>query len=118
MLFLMDRKNKDLTALRIIDVAAITVHRVLPWLLAIVLLMLVRSTVSSITGQDTLTGAWLEFTSHIRVSRGFAFVFGGFGILYGLQQRNLRRAEERRLFQRLAELENRLESNANEAFKK
>lgn len=108
MLFLMDRKSKDLITLRIIDLVAIAVHRVLPWLLAIGLLMLARNAVSSITGQDTLTGSWLEFTSHIRVSRGFAFVFGGFGILYGLQQRSLRRAEEKRLYQRLAQLENRL----------
>lgn len=83
---------------------------IVPWLLALAVLAALRDAALALSGQNTLFGAWVEFTSNIRVSRGFAFVFGTLGILYGLQQRSHRRAEEQRLTQRIRQLEHRLEA--------
>jgi hypothetical protein len=86
---------------------SVFVEKVLPWIAAIGLVLAVRSAALALSGQETTLGAWLELTSRVRVSRGFALVFGGLALLYGLQQRNLRRLETRRLAARIAELERR-----------
>jgi hypothetical protein len=38
--------------------------------------------------------AWVELSGNLKVTRGFAFIFGGMGFLYGLQQRRLRLMEQ------------------------
>jgi hypothetical protein len=83
-------------SLAVVHIVALLIQKVLPWILAIVLMTAVRETAYSASGQSRLMDAWRELTQNIKVSRGFALVFGSFGILYGLQQRNLRRAEHAR----------------------
>jgi hypothetical protein len=50
----------------------------------------------------------ISLLSSVSRTRGFAFVFGFCGVVYGLQQRNLRRTETERLHQRIAVCEARL----------
>jgi hypothetical protein len=91
-----------------IHLASLLIQKVVPLALAVWLVLLVRDTALSLSGEDTLLAAWISLTSNIRVSRGFALVFGGAGIYYGISQRNLRRAELARATARIAELERRL----------
>jgi len=100
----MGRPNKP-AALIIIDLISLSIHKVLPWLLAVWLVIAVRDAAMSLSGEGSLFRAWVELTSNLRVSRGFAFVFGVFGIVYGLRQRSLRETQYRHLSQRISELE-------------
>lgn len=93
--------------LRLIHLTSLCVQYVLPWGLAILLVLAVRDTALALTETDSVTRAWLDIARNIRVSRGFAFVFGAGCVFYGLQQRNLRRADRRRLLDRIAILERR-----------
>jgi hypothetical protein len=96
--------------LRLIDLASLFVAKVLPWLLAIWLVYAVKEAAASLSGKDTLLGSIVELAGRVRVTRGFAFIFGGLGIFYGLQQRSLRHAAERYLRGRVAELEAKLQA--------
>jgi hypothetical protein len=59
-----------------IHLLSVFIQKVAPWLLAIVLILAVGSTVTTITDQDSIWGAFLRMNSNIRVSRGSALVFG------------------------------------------
>ena len=96
-------------AIALIDFVSLLVSKVVPWLLAIWLVVEVRNTAISLSGKDTLIGAFVELSSNVRVTRGFAFIFGAFGLFYGFKQRTLRRASEQHLRKRVADLESRKE---------
>ena len=91
--------------LRLIHLTSLCIQYVLPWGLSILLILAVRDTALAMTETDSAAKAWVDIAGNIRVSRGFAFVFGAGCVLYGLQQRNLRRADRKRLLGRIATLE-------------
>jgi len=97
----------ETSILRLIHLTSLCIQYVLPWGLAILLILVVRDTALVVTDTDSVASAWLDIARNIRVSRGFAFVFGAGCVVYGLQQRNLRRADRRRLLDRIATLERR-----------
>jgi len=101
--------------LRLIHLTSLCAQFVLPWVLAILLLLVIRDTALALTETESAARAWLSIARNIRVSRGFAFVFGAGCVLYGLQQRNLRRADRRRLLGRIATLERRTQAGAEAA---
>lgn len=100
--------NPDSPSRRLFHLACLFVQYAMPWLLAIALVVVIRDTALAMTGSDSILRAWVELVSNIRVSRGFAFVFGGACTLYGLHQRKLRRLDRKRLLDRIAVLEQRL----------
>jgi hypothetical protein len=85
--------------------ASLLIEKVLPWGLAIVLIREISESARILSGSETLWSAWLEFSSHLRVTRGFAFIFGGMGFLYGFQQQRLRHREEAQFLARISRLE-------------
>lgn len=84
---------------------AIFVHKALPWILAVILLHVVAQSALAFSGTDSLVGAWLELTSNMKVTRGFAFIFGGIGLLFGMQQRRIRQLEQAQFSARISALE-------------
>lgn len=98
-------KGADALMLKLIDLLSQMAHRVLPWLLLVVALYVLQRTVGTLTRQETAAGAWIALMGKAQATRFFAFVFGVCGMLYGLQQRNLRRAAIKRLEARIAKLE-------------
>lgn len=101
-------------AQRLFHLACLFVQYVMPWLLAIGLIIVVRDTALAMTESNSVLRAWVEIISNIRVSRGFAFVFGGGCVFYSLHQRKLRRLDRRRLLDRIAVLERRLQPPAGQ----
>jgi len=97
----------EISLLRLIHLMSLCIQYVLPWGLGILLVLVVRDTALAMTETDSAAKAWLGIAGNIRVSRGVAFVFGVGSVLYGLQQRNLRRADRTRLLDRIATLEQR-----------
>jgi hypothetical protein len=73
---------------------SILVSKALPWVLAILLIRAVADAAVSLSGAPNLLSAWVELSGNLKVTRGFAFIFGGMGFLYGLQQRRLRLMEQ------------------------
>ena len=98
-------KGADALVLKLIDLLSQMAHRVLPWLLLVVALYALQDAVRTLTRQETPAGAWIALMGSVRATRFFAFVFGVSGMLYGLHQRNLRRAAISRLEGRIAKLE-------------
>jgi hypothetical protein len=85
--------------------ASLFIHKALPWILAVILLHVVAQSALAFLGTDSLLGAWLELTSNMKVTRGFAFIFGGIGLLFGMQQRRIRQLEQAQFSVRISELE-------------
>lgn len=104
----------DSPAHRLFHLTCLFVQYVMPWLLAIGLIIEIRETALAMTETNSVLRAWVEIVSNIRVSRGFAFVFGGGCTLYGLHQRKLRRLDRKRLLDRIAVLERRLQPAAGQ----
>ena len=96
---------KKQIALSLIDLVSGFVQKVAPWLAAVWLVVAVREAAISMGDDESFLGAWIKLTSNLRVSRGFAFVFGIFGTVYGLKQRSLRQTQFLQLSQRISELE-------------
>lgn len=106
--------DRNFLGRRIFHLACLFVQYCMPWLLAIGLIFVVRDTALTMTETNSALRAWVEIVANIRVSRGFAFVFGGGCIFYGLQQRKLRRLDRRRLLDRIAALEQRLQLSSSQ----
>ena len=83
----------------------LAIHRIFPWILAIVLVLAVRAAAMDLAGAPSLLAAWVELTTSIKATRPFAFLFGAMGIFYGFNERKLRRATESQLARRIPELE-------------
>lgn len=93
----------------LVNVLAILTNKVAPWVVGIWFILTIKEAALAISGENSFSAAWVQFTSNIRVSRGFAFLFGLCGIFYGLQQRTLRRTEIAELTKRIEKLRNVLE---------
>ncbi len=92
-------------AFKILDLLSILSYRVAPWaLLALVFYFFRQIVIGFEEGRPGLE-MWIGIMTNVTRTRIFAFIFGFAGMLYGLQQRNLRRAESERLQKRIAELE-------------
>lgn len=97
---------------KVIDLLATALHRILPWILAVWLLASLRATILAVAGPDDLGSVWLQLLSGANRTRGFAFVFGMMGMIYGFRQRDLRHAAVNRLALQIRNLEQRLEASA------
>jgi len=80
--------------LAVVHIISLLVSRVGPWVLAIALIRAVADSALALSGADNLFGAWIQFSTNLKVTRGFAFVFGAVGFVYGVQQRRLRLLEK------------------------
>jgi hypothetical protein len=89
-----DRSPSRSYILAAIHFLSILVSKGLPWLLAILLIRTVADVAVELSGAPNFVGAWIELSSNLKVTRGFAFIFGGLCFLYGLQQRRLRLMEQ------------------------
>lgn len=92
-------------ALRLIDLFSFALHRLSPWVLAIVGLYLLRDILVALNQESSATAFWVQLMGNVQRTRGFAFLFGGLAIVYGLKQRELRRTAVDRLSHRVTELE-------------
>jgi hypothetical protein len=77
-----------------IHLLSLLISKVLPWVLLIFLIRAVADAAVDLSGAPGVLGAWVELSGNLKVTRGFAFIFGGMGFLYGLQQRRLRLMEQ------------------------
>lgn len=100
---------------KMLDLIAVLMHSVAPWLLLAIALYLFRDIVIRLTTGETGVEIWVELVSNVSRTRAFAFVFGFFGIYYGLKQRNLRESAIAGLTARIDELENRIRKNQEPA---
>jgi hypothetical protein len=97
----------------LVNVLAILANKVVPWMVGIWFVLTIKDAALAISGENSIADAWVQFTSNIRVSRGFAFLFGACGIVYGLQQRSLRRAEVSELTKKVEKLQSALQNWGN-----
>ncbi len=95
----------DQQSARGLGLVAVLLDRVAPWLLVCISLLLLERAIAAAARADTAGSVIVFLMSNVKVTRGFAFVFGLAGVIYGLQQRSLRRAEAARQERRIAELE-------------
>ena len=91
-----------------LDVLALAIRRLAPWLVLLCALWLVRDTAARLSGKHSGVELWIMWMSSAKVTRLSAFIFGVAGVLFGLQQRSLRRSEQDRMGRRLEQLEARL----------
>ena len=94
--------------IKFLDLATWVVYSVVPWGLLTVALYLLLRVMTAVSPAQSTAETFISLLSNVSRTRGFAFVFGFCGVVYGLQQRNLRRAEVHRLRARIAALEDRL----------
>lgn len=80
------------------------VLRLAPWAALVLCFWLIERIAIHLTAQPA-GGAILQVLSNIRVTRSLAFVLGIAGVLYGLQQRNLRRRSELLYQERIRQLQ-------------
>ena len=100
-----ERSSDGAANLNVLNVVALTLRYVIPWLGVCVALYLFAGIVAAALGSSSISNAWVQLMSNVSRTRGFAFVFGFLGVLYGIQQRNLRPASVTRLRARLTALE-------------
>jgi hypothetical protein len=81
-----------------------TVLRLAPWLALVSCFWFVEQTAEHLM-QKPAGAAILQVLSNVRVTRSLAFVFGIAGVLFGLQQRGLRRKAEALYQERIRQLE-------------
>jgi hypothetical protein len=89
------------------EILILLIRKALPWVFLLAALYQIRLTASALTGKDSMVELWIMWMSNAKVTRLSAFVFGLAGVAYGLSQRTLRRAVEKRMEERIAELEKR-----------
>lgn len=106
-----DQRLQPSLTWKALDLIAVLMHHVAPWLLLAIALYLFRDIVIRLTTGETGVEIWVELVSNVSRTRAFAFVFGFFGIYYGLKQRNLRESAVSSLTTRIEELENRIRQN-------
>jgi hypothetical protein len=94
-------------ALRSRLLLAVLLEQFARWLPVIIVLVLLKEITHELAGQRSFVDAWLLLMAQAKVTRLFAFVFGFAGVLYGFQQRNLRRSLEKQWQSRLEALESR-----------
>jgi hypothetical protein len=89
--------------LKLIDLAAVALRYVAPWvLLCVALYLLLRvAQIATQPGSDVLA----DLLSNVTRTRALAFIFGIMGMMYGIRERNLRRAAVVRLSTRVEALE-------------
>ena len=82
---------------RPLDLLSFLVTTILPLLLWLAALYTLRDVLLAATQQRSMLPAWVELMSGLSRARGFGFVFGFLGILYGVQQHWLRAKLEAKL---------------------
>jgi len=92
-----------------LDIIADVIHLGLPWGSLVAIAVLFYLSVSRLAGQTTLAQIGMSFIGDIRVSDAVAYIFGGSGFLYGLNERRLRHKKTERLASHAIELEKMLD---------
>jgi len=88
-----------------LDIIADAIHLGLPWGCLVAIFVLLYLGVSRLAGQTTFAQIGMSFIGDIRVSDAVAYVFGGSGFFYGLNERRLRHKKTERLAAHAQELE-------------
>lgn len=79
------------------------IRKTLPWAALLLALWGILETASGLLGKDSMLEVWIAWMGKARVTRLSAIIFGLAGIVYGLQQRVLRRELEKTLAECLRE---------------
>ncbi len=95
--------------IRAIDLATVVVSRLGPWILLAAAAYYLRGAVVEAAQEKALWPAWLRMLTRLNQVRAFGFIFGLLGLVYGIRERELRRAAVKRLSERNRELEGLLE---------
>jgi hypothetical protein len=101
----MSRKTTDRIALKLIDLLTALISKLGPWVLAVLASCYIRASILAATQQQTAWAAWMRMMAGLNQVRAFAFIFGMVGLVYGIRERELRRAAVKRLRRRNTELE-------------
>ena len=72
------------------EIVADAVHLGIPWGAFVIIFGFVAYMVSHIAGKTTLAQIGMSFIGDIRISDAVAYIFGGSGFAYGLNERRLR----------------------------
>jgi hypothetical protein len=99
--------------LKFINVFALALRYAVPWLCLCVALYLFAGIMAAAFQSESGANIWIQLMSNVSRTRAFAFVFGFLGVLYGIQERNLRRTTVKRLRARLNTLEQALTQKSN-----
>ena len=91
--------------LKVLDLLALLVDRLIPWFLLLVVIVVFRRLAGFLFSDYSTSETWIAIMANVSRTRAFALIFGFFGILYGLQQRSLRRQAVARLSARVRTLE-------------
>ncbi len=94
---------------KLIDLAASAFSLLIPWGALIVIAYYLSGSINVLAGKYTFADIGFRVLSDIRVSDGVAYLLGGGGVAYGLNERRLRRKTIERLSGRIQELEKRLD---------
>jgi hypothetical protein len=86
-----------------------TIHTIVPWTAAIVIMYFFYRSVASLAGQYTLAQIGMGFLGDFRLSEGVAYVFGAGGVAYGAKRRKLQGDNIERTAKRISDLEKRID---------
>jgi len=95
---------------RIVDMIGSIFHIIVPWAGAVLVAFLFYRSVASLAGRYTFEQIGVGFLGDFRISEGFAYVFGGGGVVYGMKHRKLHGDNLERMAGRIAELEKLLDA--------
>ena len=90
--------------------ALVTLVRSLFWaLVALAIAYWTKDVLVAYAGKSTMADVALRLVADLQIDRAAAYIFGGGGVAYGLQQRRLLRRNIARLTPRAKELETRID---------
>ena len=84
--------------------AAVLTH-LITWVGISVLGFFLYRSVDALAGEQTTADIGLKLVGNLKLSEVFAYLFGGGGVAYGVQQKRLRKDEVERLQDRVIKLE-------------
>jgi len=93
------------------DVIADAVHLIVPWGSAVAIAVIIYLMVGRLAGKTTFAQIGVSMLGELRLPDAVAYVFGGSGLLYGLNERRLRHKKTKGLTTYTAELEKRIDPN-------
>lgn len=86
-------------------IIAAVLSRSLPWLLLLASLVAFGNAVAELNRGESGRQIWIELMTNVTRTRGFAFAFGVFAVVYGMRERSARIRSDRYLRARISELE-------------
>ena len=97
-------RQKDLMSV-FVNLFALTIRYAVPWLSLCFALFSIGHIMTLAFDSSSAANTWIQLMSNVSRTRAFAFIFGFLGVMYGIQERNLRRSEVKRLRLRVTVLE-------------